>query len=454
LLSSLGAVFGGWGEEAATRLAEIEKLLKPAFGVQPNKEGRISAEASRAVAYSFFAQEHGWLLKGLEPPYESHSQELHEVAVLRKAPGMVEALVEVKRQHAGSISLGDLAAVVASIERLVLDETVGLLESAYDLNGKDMMDWISRKDLNEILQSYLLIFRQGTRANLVDAQKHQELKARAQKSGEAFLNLVDFESESVEQFGKVSSALDGRSVGVRQYSFEDAAQITRDIALRYGKWQNGECKQMSSDLQALDPDAVGSVPLEKFHQQPRHPVYGYKFTETADYLKSIGALEEKQGQEPSVLIPNYVLGPSNCIASSQYLSVCCINTCETLADEISRDVQSPTASTGQLAISTLKSTLNPALARSPRGGAASAEEELQRIAEKQQGQIQLASIEFRKWLHTAFPSTCPALPTGAKPPASSFGFLTFGPEKPGIPTIPPSHRPNNEECTRMPQYFM
>jgi len=143
ILNSLGAVFGGWGEEASSRLGALETSLRPAFEAQPKVDGRLGPEAARAVAYSFFAQEHGWLIKGLEPYYDVHnSHELHEVAVLRKAPVVVQALIEVQRQRRG-LSLGDLAAAVTAIERLLLDESVALLEAAYELNGQDMMDWIS-----------------------------------------------------------------------------------------------------------------------------------------------------------------------------------------------------------------------------------------------------------------------------------------------------------------------
>merc|ERR1719181_1716343 len=160
---------------------------------------------------------------------------------------------------------------------------------------------------------------------------------------------------------------------------------------------------MSTDLQALDTAANGTVPLEMFHQQDRHPVYGYKFTESADYLKSIGALDDKTGQKPFVLIPNYVLGPSNCIASSEFLSVCCINTCETLADEIWKKVEAPTVDPDVL--TSARADLSTPLARRPRDGAAHFAAELRTIANKRHLRVELASPEFRNWLHYAFPST-------------------------------------------------
>ena len=47
----------------------------------------------------------------------------------------------------------------------------------------------------------------------------------------------------------------------------------------------------------------------------------------------MGALDETRG-EAYVRIANYMTGPSNCIASSSYYSVCCLNECEGLMNEL------------------------------------------------------------------------------------------------------------------------
>ena len=46
-------------------------------------------------------------------------------------------------------------------------------------------------------------------------------------------------------------------------------------------------------------------------------------------MRDLGALDETSRWHGSqVVIPNYLLGPNNCIVSSTYYNVCCVNECE------------------------------------------------------------------------------------------------------------------------------
>merc|ERR1719188_521428 len=69
----------------------------------------------------------------------------------------------------------------------------------------------------------------------------------------------------------------------------------------------------------------------------------YQFTESKEYLREIGALDELVPEAPQVLVANYMLGPTNCIATSAYFSVCCINECEGIMNEIEGKVRAPSA---------------------------------------------------------------------------------------------------------------
>merc|ERR1719491_1500138 len=101
------------------------------------------------------------------------------------------------------------------------------------------------------------------------------------------------------------------------------------MAVEYGKWQNTECTEMKDTLLNLQTEAEqgsGLVSFDTFHSQPKHA--HYTFVESADYLQQIGALDEVEEENPRVLIANYLAGSSNCIASSKYVSVCCLSECE------------------------------------------------------------------------------------------------------------------------------
>merc|ERR1719258_1038498 len=132
----------------------------------------------------------------------------------------------------------------------------------------------------------------------------------------------------------------------RQYSFQAAAVIMEDLAQRYGKWQNSECRDMKAHLAELDPEGLGRVPLGLFYAQPEGS--SYHFSESADYLRKIGALDETSPHNPQVYIANYVAGPSNCIASSAYYSVCCLSECEGIFGDLERHIAAPMASPQRL----------------------------------------------------------------------------------------------------------
>lgn len=153
----------------------------------------------------------------------------------------------------------------------------------------------------------------------------------------------------------------------------------------------------------LDPDGSGRVPLNTFHTQPDGAVY--QFTESRDYLRRVGALDETVKGNPRVLIANYVAGPSNCIASSSYYSVCCLNECEGILNELEGAVQAPTASPEHLL--RLVGDISSATVNAPRHLPRALTEKLHSIAELHGGMVPLQGRLFTQWLHYAFPNECP-----------------------------------------------
>ena len=57
------------------------------------------------------------------------------------------------------------------------------------------------------------------------------------------------------------------------------------------------------------------------------PAGGDLFRESLAYLRELGALEEMD-HEFHVLMPNYMLGPSNCDGTTSFYDLCCPNACE------------------------------------------------------------------------------------------------------------------------------
>lgn len=155
---------------------------------------------------------------------------------------------------------------------------------------------------------------------------------------------------------------------------------------------------------SLDPEGDGRVKLDTFYMQPDQAAF--HFHETKDYLRSIGALEELPGRAPQVRIPNYVIGPTNCIARSSYYSVCCISECEGLMNELEGRVQAPTASAEQL-LRLVGRELSSSTVDAPRQLSKDLTDKLFLIADRHDGAVPLHGRLFTQWMHYAFPNECP-----------------------------------------------
>merc|ERR1740138_1248782 len=104
---------------------------------------------------------------------------VHEVDILQdRAPLLVEGLLEARHQDHG-LALTDVVAMLSVLEQLVFDESVTLLEAAYRLNAESVTEPIDEAALHRVLKSYLVLFGQGSKADLYDAARHQAvLEAR------------------------------------------------------------------------------------------------------------------------------------------------------------------------------------------------------------------------------------------------------------------------------------
>ncbi|CAK0813073.1 unnamed protein product [Prorocentrum cordatum] len=323
--------------------------------------------------------------------------EVHEVDLLQdKAPAFVEALLESRRAGRG-LSLGDVVAMAAALERLIFDESLSLLQVAYALNGQSAAERLGAGELHEVLSSYLMMFEMGARANITDAPRHRAVKDAMASAGGSWPLLVEFEQAAVHNYDFESYHRTNPFVA-RQYSFGEASRVVEGLARDYGKWQNTECRQMRQELEELDPDGSGRVPLRTFYSQPE--AADYQFTESVDYLRQIGALDEATS---SVRISNYMVGPSNCIARSTYYSVCCLSDCEGLLNELEGKIKAPTATPGRIMSAVRNLTASPDM-RLP---LTAAEARLRDIAGHNGGEVPLHGRLFAEFLHHAFPADCP-----------------------------------------------
>lgn len=405
LRASFDAVLSGGDDPVAQRLASIEASMFQTYQALPkNAGGRLAPRAVRYIVHNYFAKEHGWIINGLEPDaMQMKASELHELDILEdKAPAFVEGLLEARRSGHG-LSLSDVVVMVGALERLIFDEAISLLHSAYTFNDHDVSGQIDENALHEVLTSYLLVFEMGTKGNSSDVRKHQKIKAKMAAGSASWPTIVQFAKEAVTSFSAKRAGQENASGTGRMYSFRDASVVVEDLAQGYGKWQNTECHQMKQHLIKLDQTGTGRVTLDAFYSQSDSAEY--QFTESVQYLRQIGALDEPVGGAPAVRIANYISGPSNCIASSTYYSVCCLSECEMLRNDIERKIQAPVAS--PLVLLGAVGNISSSSIAAPRELPDMLKSKLDSIAIRHDGSIPLHGRLFTQWMHYAFPNECP-----------------------------------------------
>merc|ERR1719446_479727 len=115
------------------------------------------------------------------------------------------------------------------------------------------------------------------------------------------------------------------------FEFALVARVAERVGEQFGGFQDHECRQIKASLVAMEEAGTGRVRLSDFWRPAlNNPDGDWQFGESLSYLRQLGVLDESDAQTPRVMIANYISSLSNCIASSSYYSVCCINECDGL----------------------------------------------------------------------------------------------------------------------------
>jgi len=374
----------------------------PTFQAVPkNSKGRLDPRVVRHMIKNYFVAKHGWIINGLEPHgMQSNMTDAHHATVLQeKVPVLAEALLEARRAGLGLL-FDDVVALAAVLERLIFNESLEILESAFMFNGHASSELVSQVELHDILTSYLLVFEMGSQKNLTDVGKHRKLKSRLQSSS-TWASTVELAEDTLKNADYMRKDR-VNPFSPRKYSFQEAWHVVEHLVEAYGQWQNVECHKMREALIQLDRDGMGRVFLHDFYSQPK--TAEYQFAEATDYLQQIGAMDMASGS-PQVRISNYVEGPSNCIVDTEYYSICCLSACASIMGEVEGQVRAPVVPPQHLLH--IVGNLSSAHVDAPRELPDDLRQKLQTIADRHHGTVPLHSRLFEQWLHFAFPAECP-----------------------------------------------
>jgi hypothetical protein len=381
-----------------SRLAELETLLLPMYEALPKRNGQLGSKTLRYLLQRFFLNQRGWLVKGLEPignAWEFQS-ESNKQALKGWIPAHMQARMEKHLNHA-SFELRDVAAIIAAIEDLVNQEAELQLKQVFASLGFDSSQPLSATQAAEVMDMYLMLY--VTARNLTIANPERQRKRlsifAAKYSGFKEVHAWLEKVEGIRLTQDSTKSLDLLSL----------KGIVKDFGEQYADFNDLECKDLKSTLISMEGGSrkPGRIPLTDFYKKTRHT--HWKFTESPEYLRALGALDESDPVRPHVIVSNYVTSFNNCLQATGIYSVCCRTECEQLMRKIEQNISSPSATPERIAavvgtFSTDTVQLQGSLGQKEL-------RRLQDIANANGGNVNLHGRLFAQWMHHVFPRECP-----------------------------------------------
>jgi len=394
----------GHGVEQS-RLLEIREYLSNMFKSLPkNSYGRVEKSMVRYALHRYFAEKYAITVTGLEPTKSKNARQGQAGAqiLLDNVPGYAETLLEGRFAHHG-FGVEDAVVMTATLEQLVLGSGTLALQKAYKLQNFDTNAKLTRADLEAVLNAYVLQWLVGDSAD-IDSLALKNHRSQIEESVPQWHTIKEFargEVDRVEHLRRSSNPF----VSETLYGFNDIQNIVRSITEHFGHFWEHTCQEIKGSLMAVeDSSNAGRVRLSSFY---RRNVEGgeWRFGESESYLRELGVLDDtSMWRGPQVIIPNYMQAASNCIITSTYYRVCCVNECEARLKQVEDAVQTPVATPSQifgiLENMTRSEVIRPNLQKS-------LEQQLNRIAETHNGKVPVHGRLFAQWMHYVFPQDCP-----------------------------------------------
>merc|ERR1719356_1430699 len=416
LLSELGRVVGQDQRQATERrIDRLEDALRPMFKAMPkDRSNRLSAVSVRYVLHRLFVQRHGWLVNGFQNVGDKWNSSSPTEIFKSTAGDEVHKVFDETLSSMG-FTLHQVAVFAATLENLVHNDNIERLQVAFSMMGVSPEQAnLSEDKASKVIKAYMMMY--------VLSLDHGSLRqSQFEEASEAILSIYPTWPDT-ETFAK--EVRDSVLVDVPQSdrtSWNATLRVLEEVGERYGKWQNKECHDLKKTLVEMEDPGTGRVPLARFYKSALENI-SWQFMESVPYLRQLGALDENDPDAKSVVIPNYVYSPSNCVASSTFCSVCCIDECEALLGVLERSFEAPDATAKEIAA--LISKLPSDSVMSPLSLPTSLKSRLEEIATHHGGRVPLHGRLFAQWMHHAYPRECPYPHlSGTTKPLAAMAFM-------------------------------
>eukprot|EP00930_Biecheleria_cincta_P099000 TRINITY_DN90655_c0_g1_i1.p1 TRINITY_DN90655_c0_g1~~TRINITY_DN90655_c0_g1_i1.p1 ORF type:complete len:544 (-),score=111.06 TRINITY_DN90655_c0_g1_i1:37-1668(-) len=383
------------------RAARLEDTLQYTFKSLPkNERGAVRAPVARYALHRLFVQLHGWQMKGLELDGDAWHHNSPMEAFGRRVPTRLYNLLHDRLENHG-LDLLELSVMGALLENMVHSQAEARLNTtlrALQVNSSE----VDREKAFEVMQIYLATYIIGKEEDEQDELEvaKQMLKTKSRMDQGYFYPRWTAAKQLLEKAAE--------ELAPRAKTFETGTILTvlDKVANRIFHLENEECASMRDRLIALeDHEGSGRVPLGEFYRPTVQALLTGSFSESEGYLARHGALDETDPKMKRVIISNYLLMDSNCLASSGYYAVCCIDVCEDLMTQLEMKLQAPAASASKL-LELVSATTVPG---TPGNHSITADlvQRLEAIAEHHGGEVLLHGRLFAQWIHHVFPRACP-----------------------------------------------
>lgn len=260
-------------------------------------------------------------------------------------------------------------------------------------------DVVSISEADDIMDSYMVVYILGFMLKNATAATPTEIKSLRKVVNDVYPNWNATQEFLREVKESVAPKRD-------YFYFSDVASVIEEAGERYGTWQDKECRELKDQLMAAEdtgPGGAGRVRLVDFYKMAVEEGKS-QFSESVNFLRQQGALDESDPANPRVIITNYISSPSNCVASSSYFSVCCADECEALFKQLERAIAGPDA-TPDVIIKVISSIASHTVPKD-RELSPWLLQRLDDIAKHHGGRVPLHGRLFTQWMHFAYPREC------------------------------------------------
>merc|ERR1719400_2657634 len=378
LLSELSGMAG------SAQLQLVEAELGAMFASLPkNEHGRLDPAPVRYALHRYFMQKHGWYINGLGPVNNSDDTSSSTTIMKDRAPSYIQNLFERRLQGQG-LNRHDLAVFAATLTDLIHKEVYVSLERVYAALDFPTAGPVTEREHDMATKAYLLTYLSGGRE---EATKMSEIPLVESSWREDYPSWDDtlLWATDLKLISDFSSRHRWNPFVRQRRSFDKHISFLQEFGHRLGTFQNLECYKLKDQLVEIEDEGTGRVPLSRFY---RGGLEGdWTFSESVEYLRHIGALDEASPDRMSVVIPNYIQSQSNCLAGSSFYSVCCFDECEGLLAHLEQNVRGPSAIPSHIA--SLASKLHSDTVHAPRNLSSALLNRLGQIADLHGGQVPL-----------------------------------------------------------------